>query len=100
MHTTTRIQSAMRFTIARITDLALDVAMQGRHDTAINVSGRHLVYSLNTAPVGSVFTDPAARSFHTYIGHPEAADGLREMLVHLEALLAEGPADNQEGQPS
>lgn len=112
---TNKLPTDIRFLIARVNDLAIDLLLTGRYEAHTYLHGglAHASWRLVTMPVGKRHTDPEAIGFDCDlcaiftpgwggIATPEEASErcrrqLGEMLEHLEALVAEGPADGREG---
>ncbi|MDR5867267.1 hypothetical protein [Halomonas koreensis] len=100
------IDANIRLMIHRITDLAIDVTAAGRYVADADFHGHVCQFQVTTRPVGQGYGSPGQYTRRIYLNQigvlitPAQATGvLRAMLCHLEVLLAEGPA-TQEDQPS
>lgn len=101
---TPAIDDDERAMIHRITDLAIAVTAAGRYIADVDFHGHAGQFALTTLPVGQDYGESGQyrRVVHMdQLDGPlfdlrKGLDGLCHMITHLEALLAQGPADHQE----
>ena len=94
------LDSDVNAMLHRITDLAIDVTAAGRYVADAEFRGHTSEFTISTLPAGGNYGGLGHYRRYVYLDLGGPDETLREMITHLEALLAEGHAESQEGQPS